>query len=424
MLKRTFQLLCFGLILVLVSASVFTVSGAGGGKEITVTFWNGFTGSDGEILKEIVNRFNQKQAGKIRIKMDIMPWDVFFQKLPPAIATKTAPNLILLDPANIPQYAANNSIQSMHDFWSVTGLKEKDYLANVLNLMKYKGKYYEMPMQTNLIYLYWNKDLFKAAGLDPEKPPQTMDELAGFAVKLTNPQKNQYGLGLVAKGGAPGYWTSFIWNNGGEFFNAKRKKSLLNSPQNVKTLEWMQDLAVNKKVTPKGVNGADLDNLLMSGQLAMYINGPWLINGLRKNKINFGITAPPKGSVRQQVISGGIGFAVPAGTKKAEKRAAYELIKYWMSPEVLKEWSMRNGFPAWSAAVMNDPEMKADPIQGAISPLGVLGRNYAQGYQGVTAIDNDAIWPMIEAVLAGAEKPADAVKKASAQINEIFKNNP
>lgn len=72
---------------------------------------------------------------------------------------------------------------------------------------------------------------------------------------------------------------------------------------------------------------------------------------------------------------------------------------------------------------MNDPEIKADPIQGAISPLGILGRSYSLGFRNATALDNDALWPMIEAVLAGVEKPAEAIKKASANIDTILKNS-
>src|SRR5690554_7510220 len=86
-LKKS-ALLFMILILAVVSTNIF----AANGNSTTITFWNGFTGPDGEILREIVNRFNQEQAGKINVEMDIMPWDVFFQKLPPAIATKTAPD--------------------------------------------------------------------------------------------------------------------------------------------------------------------------------------------------------------------------------------------------------------------------------------------------------------------------------------------
>lgn len=390
------------------------------GKKVTLSFWNGFTGPDGEILKDIVKRFNEKNSGKIEIKMDVMGWDVLSQKLPPAIATGAAPGLVLMIGDWIPQYLANDSFRILDDFWSKTGLKESDYVQNVLDIGRYNGKYYALPMQFNLIYLYWNKDLFKAAGLDPEKPPQTLEELGKYAEKLTDAGKNQFGFGMPVKG-APQYWTSFFWNNGGEIFDLKAKKSLLNSPENIKTLEWMQDLAVNKKVTPRGAGGADTDNLMISGKLGMYINGPWLINGLKGNKINFGITAPPKGSNKQQVISGGIGYVIPTTAKQEEKDAAFEFIKYWMSPEILKEWSMKNGFPAWSQAVLDDPDIKADPVQSAISPLNTLGRAYnPEAYQSVAALDNDALWPMIESIVAGSTKPEEAVKKASDKMDEIL----
>ena len=355
--------------------------------------------------------------------MDVMGWDVLAQKLPVAIATKSAPGLTLLIGDTIPQYLQNDALEPLDDFFDKTGLQESNYVKNVLDIGKFNDKYYAMPMQFNLIYLYWNKTLFKEAGLDPEKPPVTMDELASYAEKLTIPEKNQYGFGMAVKG-APQYWTSFFWNNGGEIFDLAQKKSLLNALENIKTLEWMQDLAINKKVTPSGAGGAEIDNLLMSGKLGMVINGPWLVNGLKSNNIDFGMTAVPKGSTKQEIISGGIGYAIPAGTSQEVKDAAYEFIKYWMSPEVLKEWSLKNGFPAWENSVINDPEVKADPIQKAISPLNVMGRPYnPEAYSAISAIDNDALWPMIEGIIAGAIKPEDAIKQTSDKIDEIFKTN-
>ena len=67
-----------------------------GVAKVTLTFWNGFTSSDGDILREIVDRFNQLHVGEIEIQMDIIPWEVMFQRLPPAIATNTAPSFILM----------------------------------------------------------------------------------------------------------------------------------------------------------------------------------------------------------------------------------------------------------------------------------------------------------------------------------------
>lgn len=391
-------------------------------EPVTVTFWNGFTGPDGEILKDIVSRFNDANKGKIEIQMDIMGWDVLSQKLPPSIATDTAPSMALLIGDWIPQYIANDSFQSMNDFWDVSGLKEDAYLQNVLDLGKYNDAYYSLPMQFNLIYLFWNKALFEAAGLDPNKAPSSLDELADFAVKITDESKSQFGLGLPVKG-APQYWTSFFWNNGGELFDLKEKKSLLNSEANIQTLSWIKDLAQNKKVSPKGATGAELENLFMSGKLGMYINGPWFINGIKTNGIDFGVSGIPKGSVSEQTIAGNIGFCIPSGTKEAEKLAAYEFIKFWMSDEILKEWSMKNGFPAWSKAVLADSDIINDPILGAISPLSSLGRGYnPEAFEGIGALDADALWPMIELVITGDSQAKESIKITSDSIDNIFKD--
>ncbi len=392
------------------------------GSPVSLSLWCGFTGPDGEILKEIVDRFNSTNDKGITVTLDIMGWDILAQKLPTAIATNTAPDMALLIGDTIPQYINSGALQGMDDYWTVTGLDKANYVKNVLDAGVFSGTTYALPMQFNLIYLYWNKALFTAAGLDPETPPATMQELAEFAVKLTDSSKNQFGFGMPVKG-SPEYWTSFFWNNGGELFDTSSKKSQLNSAENIDTLAWMQDLAMNKKVTPVGATGADLEALMSSGQLGMYIDGPWLIGGLKAGNIDFGITAPPAGSKGQSVISGEIGFVLPV-TNTQNKEACYEFIKYWMSDDIMKEWSLKNGFPAWSNSVLADPEIMADPIQSAISPLNILGRVYnPNAYAAMSALNNDAMWPMIEAALTTDAAPKTLIEDASEKIDDVFANN-
>jgi len=162
---------------------------------------------------------------------------------------------------------------------------------------------------------------------------------------------------------------------------------------------------------------------MTAGQLGMYIDGPWLIGGLKAGNVDFGITAPPSGSKGQSVISGEIGFALPV-TNTKNKAACYEFIKYWMSDAVMKEWSLKNGFPAWSKSVLADPEIMKDPIQSAISPLNVLGRSYnPDAYAAMSALNNDAMWPMIEAALTTDGTPKSLIEDASKKIEDVFANN-
>ncbi|WP_238727131.1 ABC transporter substrate-binding protein [Diplocloster modestus] len=394
---------------------------AGGetGEAVTLNFWNVFTGSDGDILREIVDKYNETNTDNITINMDIMPNDTLQQKLPASIATNTAPDFVLFGVENIAPYVSNDSLEDISDFWDTAGVDKSNFLENVVDLSYVDGKLYGTPMQYNVQYLYWNKDLFEAAGLDPDTPPATMEELADFAVKLTDASKKQYGLALPTSV----TYMQFLWANGGDADDTETNKNLLNSEENLKTLEWLQDLAVNKKVTPENITGPDADTMLQAGQVAMYMSGPWQINGLNEAGIKFGIAPCVAGSAGSFSPAGGCSFVIPKGTDETKKAAAYKFMKYWLTDEVLKEWSQRNGFPVWSKTLMEDPEIQNDEVLSSISKATEIGRSYNLGYSLASQIDNDVMIPLFEKVITGASKPKDALDEASKAMDAVLGSN-
>ncbi|RUS46220.1 ABC transporter substrate-binding protein [Cohnella sp. AR92] len=392
------------------------------GKKAMITFWNTFTGSDAETLKTIVEDYNKKNEGKFEVKMDIMPADQFNQKLPPSIATGTAPTLIATNPTTAAAYIQNGSIVPVDDFYSVDGVNKDDFEPSAMKMGESNGKLYLLPMQVFGIQFYWNKDLFKAAGLDPDSPPADFDQLADYAVKLTDESKNQYGFAMPIKG-APQYYSMFIWGNGGDMVDVANKKSVLDSPENIETFKWLADLAAVKKVTPKGLNGVETDKLFLSGKAAMYITGPWLAAGLKQNNINFGVSLPPKGSAAQATIADGVGFAVPKGASEEQKLAAYDFVKYWNSTEVGKKWSLAIGFPPYLKSVAADSEIQANETIKQMSNLGEAGRTFLPGIVGADRINGDVLFPLMEQIVSGLD-PVQGVKKASNSIDEILKSEP
>ena len=100
---------------------------ASNAKKTTVTFWNTFTGPDGETLKSIVDRYNKDHANQVEIKMDMLPADQFAQKLPPSIATNTAPSLLLMSPSAAIPFIQNGSFQKLDDFFTATGANKSDF---------------------------------------------------------------------------------------------------------------------------------------------------------------------------------------------------------------------------------------------------------------------------------------------------------
>jgi len=387
-------------------------------KTVRIKFWNGFTASDGDILREIFDRFNEQNDKGIFVEMDIMPWANLLEKLAPALATGTAPALLLLGSEYIPEYAESGGIIPIEDFWDWSKLNRSNYEQNVQDTFMYKGIYYGIPMQYNTMYLYWNKDLFKEAGLDPEKPPKTFDELKEYAALLTNKNKQQYGFGIAT---GHSNITNFLWSNGGDWLNGEQTEAACNSPEMIEVLKMLRDFAVSG-VTPVGMSGAELDNLLMAGQLGWYINGPWLINGCRQNNLNFGIGAVPAANDGHlQVPGGGCAFMVTSSASEEEKIAAYECIKYWLSKDVLKEWSIRNGFPAWSKEVLEDEEIKKDEIQSVLGPLSKYGRLPFAGMPEYNQIANEYLDPLFEQLMYGQITPEECARMMADGINSILR---
>lgn len=385
-------------------------------ESITLEFWNVFTGSDGDILRTIVDNYNDTNTDNITINMDIMPNDVLQQKLPAAIATDTAPDFVLFGVENIASYVSNTSLEDVSDFWDSSGVDKSNYLENVVDLSYVDGKCYGVPMQYNVQYLYWNKDLFEVAGLDSETPPTTLEELGEYAVKLTDHSKNQYGLALPTNV----TYMQFLWANGGDANNTITNENLLNSENNLKTLEWLQDLTVNKKVTPMNLTGSEADAMLQAGQIAMYMSGPWQINGLREAGINFGIAACVGGTDGAYSPAGGCSYVIPKGISQEKKEAVYKFMKYWLSDNILKEWSQKNGFPVWSKTLLEDSEIQSDEVLKSISIATEIGRSYNLGYSLASMIDNDVMIPMFEMVITGAATPEDALKQASDAMDGIL----
>ena len=165
----------------------------------------------------------------------------------------------------------------MDDYWDVaTSDNKDDYFQNILDTMYFDGTMYGLPFQTTTQVLYWNKDLFTKAGLNPETPPTTWDEVAEFAEKLTDKANGIYGWGFQVDG----QLTTEIKSFGASYLNTTTHENevLKYKDQLVDCYTWYQNM-VNAGTGTKNVTGPDLDNLFTAGTVAMYRNGTWQIPG-------------------------------------------------------------------------------------------------------------------------------------------------
>ena len=239
-----------------------------------------------------------------------------------------------------------------------------------------------------------------------------------MAPKLTNASKNVSGFAIPKEGNAILY--NWILNSGVALTNEKGTKLDFASDETLEVMKKVQKMIYEQKAGPESISGADVDNLMYAGQLAIEINGPWLNNGLKKNEVNYGVTTLPTGNDgTKQAILDGVGFAVPSSTEESQKEAVYEFIKYWNTTEIGKKWSMDNGFPPFLKSVADDSEVKGDKIVSELSKQIDYAKPFMIASPKFSQLNTDIVNPMIEKLLAG-EDPEKLMNDADKEIKNLL----
>ena len=370
----------------------------------TLTFWNGFTSTDGEVLQQIVDDFNASNEWNITIEMDVMPWATFNEKLPAAIAAGNAPDFVLCSSGYYAPYVEAGSFQDVSDFYELPEVNADDFDKNVVDLLYYDDLCVGVPMQMVSHYFYWDKDLYEAAGLDPESPPETFEELVENAKLLTDKSKNQYGFCVPVNNNVTAQYTMYAY--GGGYVNEDETEAVFNSEENVKAFETLKTLY---ECSPKDSD----DNTYISGQLAQFINGPWIINGLRENEINYGVKAVPACTgVEQDAAVIPVGFSIPKTTSEEHKELVYKFVNYWNTEEICTKWTKECGTPAYLLSAQAN--FADDPQTLALSEPLSYGHIECK-LNGVNTISTEGLYPAMEEIFAGAD-----IKTTLDKYNEVI----
>lgn len=396
--------------------------GDSGSGPVTLKFWNGFTGPDRPAVEELVKRFNDSQD-KAKIQMEIMPWDVFFDKLLPSLSSGAGPDIAGMDTAQVPQYAVKKALKPLDDYYSQPGNETDKLVASAVQGATFNGTKYSVPMNFTTLLLYWNKGMFKQAGLDPEKPPADWDQFADYAKKLTKDtngdgKPEQYGL-AIADHATIAMWPILFWQNGGGVVSEDGKQATLGDPATVEAANHWVDLVRNDKIAPIGLAGADADKLFQSKKAAMEIVGPWMTTGFKDAGIDFGLAMPPAGPKESVTLGTSVGFTVSAKADQRKTEAAYEFFKFWNSKESQVYWSVHSGFPP-NRTDISASELKENPYVAAFGAPADKSRFYLSNVQEFQKVNETIFEPTLQRVLNGKASVQDAFPKASSEIQAVL----
>lgn len=396
-------------------------TGAGTTGGVTeLTFWHGMTGPDGPAVTEVVDAFNASQSD-IVVKAEVMPWDVLYQRLLTSVSTPNGPDVIAMSASNMPQYAAMGALAPTDDFYSGDDYMDTSVLADAaVDASKFRGVNYGVPFNISTMMLYWNKDLFAAAGLDPEAPPTTWDEFEEMASKLTvdengDGKPEQYAIAL-ADHVTIAMYQPLLWNNGGGVVSEDGTTAIVDSPESIEALERWVGLVKDKKVSPIGLAGADADKLFQTGKAAMEIVGPWMTSGFDEAGLNYGLARPFAGPEAQLTLADVVTLTLNAQADAGTKDAAYTFFAYWNSVESQTTWANGSGFPSQRSDIPAENLTNKNSTTFGAPELMQNSRVYLAGVPNAATITDTIFYPALQKALNGEGTVKDLFGEAADAI--------
>jgi ABC-type glycerol-3-phosphate transport system substrate-binding protein len=315
------------------------LAGCGGGEDPAISdrlhlkYWEKWTGFELQARQKVVDLFNQSQD---KIFVELFSISQIERKLTVAIAGGNPPDIAGLFSEFTPVFAEQNAILPLDGYMQRHGISAGDFLDNYMNKCVYDGFTWALPTCGNVLAYHYNKDLFRHAGLDPENPPKTMDELVAIEeqLNLVSPERIRQVAFLPSE---PDWWP-YVWPIffGGKYYDGEGKL-LLTSPEVVRAYEWVagysERLGVRRVQAFRGGFGklfATPQNPFLAGTVASVLQGNWMINFVEKYNplLDFGVAPMPTDSPEYygaSLVEGDIIF-IPKGARYPDE--SFEFIKF------------------------------------------------------------------------------------------------
>ena len=338
-----------------------------------ITFWHSMKAANADALNTMVAAFNKQHADKIKVNAVFQgDYGDVVTKYKASVQQGKTPELVQIYDIGTRFMVDSKQTVPAGDFVAKDGYDMSSIEPNIANYYTLDGLLRSMPLNSSLPLLYLNADAFKKAGLDPTKPPQTLDEITAAAKKLTiknaNGQVQQYGFGAAIYG-----WLleQLIAQSGETYCNLENgRKGLATEVQfggetGTRVATWWADMVKQGLATNTGRKTDDAQAAFKSGTVAMNLESTGALKGyLAAAEGRFTLaTAPfPKVDASSDggpIIGGASLWISGPGHSDAQKRAAWEFTKFASSAEQQAIWHTSTGYFPVNKGALDLPVDKA-----------------------------------------------------------------
>lgn len=320
------RIACFALVAGLMSSAAYA--------QTKIEFWHAFSGNNGNAVDELATMFNGSQSDYEIVPVYTGNYTEGTQKLTAAIAGRTAPGLVMLEITRYGLFADRGALAPLQPYIDAAGSDWTDQIRPfALEASKYLGESYVVPFNVSTPVMYYNKDLFRAAGLDPEQPPKTWDEVTEAAKALTikeGDEVKQWGVS------PPPQWVRWAMTNqaAGGWVDPADNAVQLDMPESIFAYQYAADwvnvhgVASLEAALDSGVANQWFD----SGRTAIEFNSTGGLTGNLQLPFDLGVAPLPCQAVCAAPI-GGATLGIVASADQEVKDGAWEFIRYVTTPE-------------------------------------------------------------------------------------------
>ena len=391
----------------------------------------------GKLSKEMENltaRFNTEHPAYKVTPVFTGSYDETNLKTRAAIKAGKPPAAVIMSANFVLEYVINKEIEPYDDLIKAEGKTNEQYMDAFWPALRVNAvidnHVYGIPFHNSTPLFYYNPRLFKEAGLDPDKPPVTWKEWIEMSQKLTKRDAS----GNVTQWGTmiPGVYDSLGWivsgldmSNGGEYYNHTYGGEVYyDKPTMLGTLKFLEDMVFKYKAMPEGLTDANaMSSAFFAGKTATMVQTTGAMGFIRENmKEPFKVAFMPR-NVRNAVPIGGASLIIPKGLPAEQRKAAWELVKWFTSPEISGYWSRFTGYFAPNRHAYELPEMQKYIADNPNAKVALDQLQYAGPWFSTynTVGVRKAMEDEVMAVLAGKKKAEQAGKDAQATADKLMR---
>lgn len=409
--------------------------GGGGGKSsggtVDITVWNQATGTQVPALNAMVKAFNASQ-NKVHVNNQLIAAvgtseTAFTSKVATAVSSGSGPNVVFADtePFFVPQLINTGKVVPLNSYMaqSTNGMPAKDFVPAMLQTGEVNGKVYSVPSDGGDYAIFYNKKLFKQAGIT--STPKTWAQLETDAKKLTH--GGTYGFYVPWGQEEWTVWTyeSMLWSNGGTFLNSSNTKAEFASPKGVAALQVWLNMLKDKTAYPTNLATSQQSSGypgFQDGKIAMYIDGSYDIptNDKALGSANVGVFAFP--AMTQHAMNTGTDNTLMFKGTPAQEKASWDFIQYTLRPSVQAKYDVTTGFLPTTLPTADDPAYKAELAKDPRLNVFQDELKYAHTRPSIAKYEQISVdlGIQLESAFLGKESAQQALTKAQSQANQIL----